>query len=71
MSILVKELGKHVDTPQPPAFYSRPAKAAFDRGVMARCWRGADAQCRYTRRYMIRAWQEGFDAAAKAIEAAK
>lgn len=73
MSIRVKELDRMLDDPRPPEYYSRPARAAFDRGVRSRAWHPRPNTSRnpYTRRYMQRAWLEGWDAMNKAIEAAK
>lgn len=73
MSILVKELGKHVENPTPPYHLSRPARAAFDRGVRSRARHPRPSLDRnpYSRRYMRRAWIEGWDAMNAIIKAAK
>jgi len=70
-SILVKELGRHIDDPGPPEYYSRPGASAWRRGFTARCWRGPDASNSYTSRFSQQAWLAGFDAAGTAIRQAQ
>lgn len=70
-TILVKELGTHIDEPAPPQFYSQQGQAAWRRGFTARCWRGEKASNPYTRRFMRRAWMAGWDVAHSRIEIAK
>jgi hypothetical protein len=66
---LVTELKRHVTDPPAPDFYTVQGAAAWRRGVLARAWIPRRPNP-YTRRYMRRAWQAGYDAMATAIREA-